>query len=123
MFLPATYGLAVYVTMLLLGGIGINFMPTGRAPSFPSWVWAGVLLFCWGSVLLDLLHYGSKAFSRGRWMGVLGGTLFAGSQLVPHLGWVAFRGKNVGLLVIMWIVIGPWVEFGKRPPPAPSDIT
>lgn len=83
---PRDFWLAVGVATLLLGAIGVSFMQTGQVSRFPSWVWAGLLLFVWGSALLDLLRYGPKIFSHGRWALLLGGTLFAGSHCVPYLG-------------------------------------
>ena len=118
---PREFWVTVWVVTLLLGGIGVSFMRTGKVPEFPTWLWAGLLLFMWGKAILDGYQHGTKAFSHERCLNILGGTLFAGSHLVLHLGLLASWAGNLGLVIIMWVLLAPWVEFGKHSSPTPPD--
>lgn len=119
---PRDFWGSVGAVTLLLGAMGVYLIQTGKlplAPPFSHWLWAGLLLFIWGSALFGFLRYGRRAFPLWRVAGILGYSLFVGSHFVPRLGRVASWMDGVGSLLMMGGILWPYLEFGKRRPSSP----
>ncbi len=116
---PRDFWLTVIVVIALMGGVGLYFMQTGRLPAAPPWSVAAFLLFLWAIFLYRLLRYGRGIYSPMQVLAHLGCTLLLGSDLVPPLVQAVSWLKNLGALLIGLSMLSEWVDFKKRPSPAP----
>lgn len=118
---PLNFWVAVLLVVLLLGGMGLVFMRTGKVPSISRLAWGLPLLLIWGSNIVAFFRHGRRAFSRVQIVTQIGYTLLAGGHLMPHQTWLAICLENFGAFLLVFNVFFMWVDFSQHKKSAPPD--
>jgi hypothetical protein len=112
---PRDFWIAVGVTAVLLGGIGVFTVNGGDLPEVPRWVGASTLMMVWSALGVGLLRFGRRAVSAQYLLVLAGCTLLFGGDVFPQMGHAAPWAKGVGSLLMGMNALVTFIGFGKKP--------
>lgn len=116
---PSYFWAAVAFVIVLLCTMAA-FKTQAQAVLDSPWLWGGLGVYIVSVVVLQLARYGRQAVTWQLLTFLAAYTLFIGVRLWPHPSAELSRLRDLSGVLVMFVVLSRFVDFGRRKGDAPQ---